>query len=110
MNLATLFNCHLLTENYVLLYADLKLFISVCWDRSSFVCFLVHRGSTDDIFVLQISSGVVWQSRDSKDSKLSRNTYYLLSYSLLLHSIKPPFKKIVLKPLIYLFNVMNHVI
>ena len=54
---------------------DLKLFILVGWDRSSFVCCLVHRGSTDDL-LLQISSGVVWQTRDLH---LSRNTLYLLS-------------------------------
>ena len=45
-------------------------------DRSSFVCCLVHRGSTDDLLLLQISSGVVWQNRDLQ---LSRNTLYLLS-------------------------------
>ena len=37
---------------------DLKLFILVGWDRSSFVSCLVHRSSTDD-HLLQISSGVV---------------------------------------------------
>ena len=52
-----------------------------------FVCCLVHRGSTDDLLLLQISSGVVWQTRDLH---LSRNTLYLLSLSLLLHSIKTP--------------------
>ena len=41
-----------------------------------FVCCLVHRGSTDDLILLQISSGVVRQSRDLQ---LSRNTLYLLS-------------------------------
>ena len=55
---------------------DLKLFILVGWDRSSFVCCLVHRRSTDDLLLLQISSGVVWQTRDLH---LSRNTLYLLS-------------------------------
>ena len=48
----------------------------VGWDRSYSVCFLGHRGSTDDLFLLQISSGVVCQSRDLQ---LSRNTLYLLS-------------------------------
>ena len=37
---------------------------------------LVHRGSTDDLLLLQISSGVVWQTRDLH---LSCNTLYLLS-------------------------------
>ena len=53
-----------------------KLFISVGWDRSSFVCCLAHWGSTDDLLLLQISSGVVWQTRDLH---LSCNTLYLLS-------------------------------
>ena len=37
---------------------DLKLFVLVDWGRSYFVCCLVHRGSTDDLSLLQISSGV----------------------------------------------------
>ena len=56
---------------------DLKLFILVGWDRSSFVCCLVDRASIDVFFcLLQVSSGVVWQTRDLQ---LSRNTLYLLS-------------------------------
>ena len=55
---------------------ELKLFILVGLDQSSFVYCLVHRGSTDDLLLLQISSGVVWQSRDLQ---LSCNTLYLLS-------------------------------
>ena len=35
-----------------------------------------HRGSTDDLLLLQISSGVVWQTRDLH---MSPNTLYLLS-------------------------------
>ena len=54
----------------------LKLFILVGRDQSSFVCCLVQRGSIDDLPLLQISSGVVWQSRDLQ---LSRNMLYLLS-------------------------------
>ena len=42
----------------------------------AFVCCLVHRGSTD---LLQISSGVVSQTRDLH---LSHNTLYLLSHRL----------------------------
>ena len=42
----------------------------------SFICCLVHRGSTDDLILRQISNGVVWQSRDLQ---LSCNTLYLLS-------------------------------
>ena len=55
---------------------DLKLFILVGWDRSFFVCSLVHQGSNDDLLLLQISNCVVWQTRDLH---LSRNTLYLLS-------------------------------
>ena len=58
---------------------DLKLFILVGWDRISFVCCLVHRGSTDDLLLFQISSGVVRQTRETQ---LSRNTLYLLSLRL----------------------------
>ena len=49
--------------------------VLVGWDRISFDCCLVHRGSTDDLLLLQISSCVVWQTRDLH---LSRNTLYLL--------------------------------
>ena len=37
---------------------------------------MVHRGSTDDLLSLQISNGVVLQSRDLQ---LSCNTLYLLN-------------------------------
>ena len=43
------------------------------------------QDTIDDLFLLHISSRVVWQSRDLQ---LSRNTLHLLSSSLLLHSIK----------------------
>ena len=55
---------------------DPKLFILVGWDRSSFVCCLVHRGSTDELLLLQISSSFVCQTRDLH---LSRSPLYLLS-------------------------------
>ena len=55
---------------------DLKLSILVGLDRSYFVCCFVHRGSTNDLLLLQTSSVVVWRSRDLQ---LSRNTLYLLS-------------------------------
>ena len=55
---------------------SMMLFILVGWDRSFFVCCLVHRSSTYDLLLLQKSSGVVWQTRDLH---LSRNTLYLLS-------------------------------
>ena len=38
--------------------------------------FFEWHGSTDDLLLLQISSGVVWQTRDLH---MSRNTLYLLS-------------------------------
>ena len=56
--------------------SDSKTIHFSCWDRSSFVCCLVHRGTSHDLYLLQISNGVVWQSRDLQ---LSRNTLYLLS-------------------------------
>ena len=46
------------------------------WDMSSFVCCLVYQGSTGNLLLLQISSGVVWQTRDLH---LPLNTLYLLS-------------------------------
>ena len=55
---------------------DLKLFILVGKDRSSFSCCLVHWGSTDNFRLLQICSGVVWQPRDLQ---LPRNTLCPLS-------------------------------
>ena len=55
---------------------DLKLSVLVGWERSSFVCCLVHRGLTDDLLLLQIFNGGVCQSRDLQQS---RNTLYLLS-------------------------------
>ena len=58
-NFAAFFNCVRLYDG-----PDLKLFILAGWDWSSFVCCLVYRGVTDDLLLLQISSGVVWQTRD----------------------------------------------
>ena len=58
---------------------DLNLFSLVDWDRSSFVSCLVHRGSTDDLLLLQISSGVIWQTRDLH---LSCNMLSLLIHPL----------------------------
>ena len=55
---------------------DLKLCFLVGWDRSSLVCCLVYRGSTDGLLLLQIPSGVVWKS---SDLQLSPSTLYLLS-------------------------------
>ena len=76
-NFVALFNCTPVDRaSDSIMRPDLKLFILVCRDRNSLVCCLVHRGSTDD---LQISCGVVWQSRDLQ---LSRNTLYLLSHRL----------------------------
>ena len=40
------------------------------------MCCSVHRGSTNDLVLLQISSGAVLQT---KDYNLSHNTLYLLS-------------------------------
>ena len=69
-NFAALFTCMLVVR-----VSDSKA-MHFSWDWSSFVCCLVHRGSTDDLLLLQISSGVVWQS---SDLQLSCNMLYLLS-------------------------------
>ena len=59
-NFAALFNCTLVDRMADSMMApDLKLFILVGSDGSSFVCCLVHRGSTDDPLLLRIPSGVV---------------------------------------------------
>ena len=71
-NFAALFNCK--PEDRV--SDSLMAQTLIGWDRSSFVCCLVHRGSTDDLMLLQISSGVVWPTRDLH---LSRNALHLLS-------------------------------
>ena len=55
---------------------DLKLFILVGWHRSSYVCCLVHWESTDNLLLLHVFGGVVWQSRDLQ---LSCNTFHLLN-------------------------------
>ena len=73
-NYAVLFNCTPVDRASD--YGGPDLFILVGWDQSSFVCCLVHQGSTDDLHLLQISSCVVWQTRDLN---MSRNTLYLLS-------------------------------
>ena len=77
-NIAAFFNCTGAGGSGVKLYGgpDLKLFTLVGWDRSSFVCCFVHRGSTDDLLLIQIYSCVVWQTRGLH---LSRNTLYLSS-------------------------------
>ena len=45
----------------------------------NFVKALKYRGSTDDLLLLHISRGVVWQY---KGFQLSHNTFYLLSFRL----------------------------
>ena len=52
----------------------------------AFVCCLVHRGSTNDLLLLQIFIGVVWQTM-----QVSSSVQHFVSFefsSLLLHSIK----------------------
>ena len=53
-----------------LLYGDVSVMLY------SARCCLIQWGSTGDLLLLQISSGVVWQTRDLH---LSHNTLYLLS-------------------------------
>ena len=76
---AALFNCTPVGRAPDYDGPDLKLFILVGWDWTSFVCCLVHRGSSDDLRLLQFFSCIVWQSRDLQ---LSRNTLYLLIHRL----------------------------
>ena len=61
--------------SYGVYISQLIRFARVCSHVDDFfICCLVHRGSTDDLHLLHISSGIVWQSRDLQ---LSRNTLYL---------------------------------
>ena len=60
---------------------DLKLFILAGLDQSSFVCCLVHRGSTDDLRL--------WCCLADQGSPfVTQHVVYVESSSLLLHSIK----------------------
>ena len=59
-NIATLLNCTPVDLGVRLNDGpDLKLFILVVWDRTSFVCCMVLRGLSDDLVMLNKSSGVV---------------------------------------------------
>ena len=82
---AALLNYTPVDRGQTLCWSDLKLCILVGLDRSSIVCYLVHRGANDDLFLLQISSGVVLQSRDFQ---LSRKTYLLCHRLYFFNSIK----------------------
>ena len=75
-NYASLFNCTLVVRASDSMMARLKAITLVGLGHSFFVCCLVHRGSTDDLLLLQISSGVVWQTMDLH---LTRKKLYLLS-------------------------------
>ena len=67
---------------------DLKLYVFILagWDWVSFVCCLVHLGLIDDLLLLQISSGVVWQGQRSPT--VTQHVVSVESSSLLFHSIK----------------------
>ena len=71
-NFAALFNCTPVDRASDSIMALPKA-IHFSW-MGSFVCCLVHQGATDDLLLLQISSGVVWQTRDLY---LSHDTYLL---------------------------------
>ena len=69
-NFAALFNC-----------PDLKLFILVGWDRSCFVCCLVHRSS--------FASDIQWCClADQGSLSVTQQLVYVESSSLFFHSIK----------------------
>ena len=67
------------------LMARPKEIIIVGWDHSSFVCCLVHRGSTDDL-LLQIFCGCL---ADQGSPTVTQHFVAFESSSLLLHCIKP---------------------
>ena len=73
-NIAVLLNCTPVDRASDSMMAPTLSYLFQLVGTGAFVCCLVHRGSTDDM--LQISSGVVWQTRDLH---LSHNTLYLLS-------------------------------
>ena len=80
-NFAALFNCPPVDQASDSVMAPaLKLFILVGWDRSSFICCLVHRDSTDDLLFLQFSSGLDRQTRDLHLSSVESS--YLLRLSI----------------------------
>ena len=94
-NFASLFNC---TPGVRLNDGpDIKLFISVGWGRSIFVCCLAHRGSPVGFLLLQCSSGVVRHPRDLQVSIATRCfcrvRIFVSSYYV---------------SVIYLFSVMIH--
>ena len=62
---------------------DLKLFILVGWNWSSFVCCLVYRGSSDDL-LLQTFSGTVQEY-----STVTQHVVCVESSSMLVHIIRP---------------------
>ena len=80
-NFAALFNCTPVDRASDSIMTPT--FFLVGWDRSSFVCCLVHRGSTDDLLLLQI--GVVLAVKGSP--AVTQYVVCVESLSLLLHSI-----------------------
>ena len=87
LGIATLFNCGTPRAFHIIIFydgPDLNLCISVGWGRSSVVCCLVHRGSTDDLPLLQISSGVVLTELGAPTVK--QHVVSVESSTLLLHS------------------------
>ena len=78
-NFAALFNCTQVDRASDSMMARPKAIYFSWLDRSSFVCCVVLRGSTDYLLLLQISGDVVWLTRDLH---LSRNALCLLSHRL----------------------------
>ena len=68
---------------------DLKLVILVGWDRSSFVCCLVRRGSNDDLLLFRISTDFqLCCLADQGSPSVSQHVVSVKSSSLILHSIR----------------------
>ena len=75
-NFSALFNCTPVDRASDSIMVRPKAFHFSWLGPEFFVCCLVHRGSTDNLLLLQIASVVVRQTRDLH---LSCNTLYLLS-------------------------------
>ena len=74
VNLAALFNCMLIDR-----LSEALCWLRFGWDPELVRLLLVHGGSTD-FLLLQISSGVVWQSRELH---LLHNTFCLCIFIVL---------------------------
>ena len=75
-NFAALFNCTPVDRASDSILAPALSYSFKLVGTEAIVCCLVHRVSTDDLLLLQITSGVVWHTRDLH---LLHNALYLLN-------------------------------